>query len=77
MWTFLVMPWGVLDEPRYLMCVGSPLDLVLSLDSGIDMFDCVMPTRVARNGTLYTSQGKISIKRAEYKEDPTPLDPEC
>jgi queuine tRNA-ribosyltransferase len=65
------------DKPRYLMGVGTPLDLVLAVDSGIDMFDCVMPTRVARNGTLYTSQGKISIKRAEYKEDPSPLDPEC
>lgn len=65
------------DKPRYLMGVGTPLDLVLAIDSGIDMFDCVMPTRVARNGTLYTSQGKLSIKRAEFKEDPSPLDPEC
>ncbi len=65
------------DKPRYLMGVGTPLDLILSVDSGIDMFDCVMPTRVARNGTLYTWQGKLSIKRAEYKEDPGPLDPEC
>jgi queuine tRNA-ribosyltransferase len=65
------------QKPRYLMGVGTPLDLILSVDSGIDMFDCVMPTRVARNGTLYTWQGKISIKRNEYKEDPGPLDPEC
>jgi queuine tRNA-ribosyltransferase len=65
------------DKPRYLMGVGTPLDLILSIDAGIDMFDCVMPTRVARNGTLYTWQGKLSIKRSEYKEDPTPLDPEC
>lgn len=64
-------------KPRYLMGVGTPLDLILSIDSGIDMFDCVMPTRVARNGTLYTWQGKVSIKRQEYKEDPGPLDPEC
>lgn len=64
-------------KPRYLMGVGTPLDLILSVDSGIDMFDCVMPTRVARNGTLYTWQGKISIKRNEYKEDSGPLDPEC
>lgn len=64
-------------KPRYLMGVGTPLDLILSVDSGIDMFDCVMPTRVARNGTLYTWQGKVSIKRAEYKEDSSPLDPEC
>lgn len=65
------------SKPRYLMGVGTPVDLLLSVDSGIDMFDCVLPTRVARNGTLFTSQGKISIKRQEYKEDPNPLDPEC
>ncbi len=64
-------------KPRYLMGVGTPLDLTLSIDSGMDLFDCVMPTRVARNGTLYTSRGKISIKREEYKEDPNPLDPLC
>lgn len=65
------------DKPRYLMGVGTPLDLILSIDGGIDMFDCVLPTRVARNGTLFTSQGKMSIKRAEFKEDPSPLDPDC
>lgn len=65
------------NKPRYLMGVGTPLDLIISIDAGIDMFDCVMPTRVARNGTLFTWQGKISIKRQEYKEDPRPLDPEC
>lgn len=65
------------QKPRYLMGVGTPLDLILCVDAGIDMFDCVLPTRVARNGTLYTSQGKVSIKRVEYKEDPSPLDPEC
>lgn len=64
-------------KPRYLMGVGTPLDLVLAVDSGMDMFDCVMPTRVARNGTLFTWSGKISIKRAEYREDNSPLDPEC
>jgi queuine tRNA-ribosyltransferase len=64
-------------KPRYLMGVGTPLDLILAVDSGIDLFDCVMPTRVARNGTLYTWRGKVSIKRAEYREDPSPLDPEC
>jgi queuine tRNA-ribosyltransferase len=64
-------------KPRYLMGVGTPLDLILCVDAGIDMFDCVMPTRVARNGNLYTWQGKVSIKRTEYKNDPTPLDPEC
>lgn len=65
------------NKPRYLMGVGTPLDLILSVDAGIDMFDCVLPTRVARNGTLYTWQGKISIKREKYKEDPSVLDPDC
>ena len=65
------------NKPRYLMGVGTPLDLIISIDAGVDMFDCVLPTRVARNGTLYTWQGKISIKRQEYKEDSGPLDPEC
>ncbi len=72
-----VVPQMPEDKPRYLMGVGTPLDLVIAVDSGIDMFDCVLPTRVARNGTLYTSQGKVSIKRKEYREDPSPLDPEC
>lgn len=65
------------NKPRYLMGVGTPLDLILMIDAGMDMFDCVMPTRVARNGTLYTWQGKVSIKKRAYKEDPSPLDPEC
>lgn len=65
------------NKPRYLMGVGTPLDLIISIDAGVDMFDCVLPTRVARNGTLFTWQGKVSIKRQEYKEDPTPLDAEC
>ncbi len=65
------------NKPRYLMGVGTPLDLIISIDAGIDMFDCVLPTRVARNGTLYTWQGKVSIKQEKYKEDPTALDLEC
>lgn len=72
-----VAPMLPRNKPRYLMGVGTPLDLVLAVDAGMDMFDCVMPTRVARNGTLFTWQGRISIKRAEYKEDDSPLDPEC
>ncbi len=72
-----IVPHMPAQKPRYLMGVGTPLDLILSVDAGIDMFDCVMPTRVARNGTLYTWQGKVSIKRNEYKDDPSPLDPEC
>ncbi|MEM6732710.1 MAG: tRNA guanosine(34) transglycosylase Tgt [Myxococcota bacterium] len=64
------------DRPRYLMGVGTPQDLVRGVASGIDMFDCVMPTRNARNGTLFTWHGKVNIKRAEFREDDRPLDPE-
>jgi queuine tRNA-ribosyltransferase len=65
------------NAPRYLMGVGTPLDIVTGIENGIDMFDCVLPTRNARNGTLYTSQGKVNIKRAEFREDDSPLDPAC
>ena len=65
------------NKPRYLMGVGDLLDVLEAVSAGIDMFDCVMPTRNARNGTLFTSQGRISIKREEFKKDPDPLDPEC
>jgi len=65
------------DHPRYLMGVGRPEDLVEGVRAGIDMFDCVMPTRNARNGQLFTSQGKVNIKNAKYADDPGPLDPEC
>ncbi|MGE4511970.1 MAG: tRNA guanosine(34) transglycosylase Tgt [Sulfurimonadaceae bacterium] len=65
------------DKPRYLMGVGTPEDLVENIERGIDMFDCVMPTRNARNGTLFTSFGKLNIKGAIYKEDTAPIDPEC
>jgi queuine tRNA-ribosyltransferase len=65
------------DSPRYLMGVGFPEDIVESIGRGVDMFDCVMPTRNARNGTVFTSRGKIVVKNAEYAEDLTPLDPEC
>jgi len=65
------------NKPRYLMGVGTPTDLIIAIDAGIDMFDCVIPTRVARNGTIYTWRGKLSIKRTEYREDDSPLDPEC
>ena len=63
--------------PRYLMGVGTPLDILTGIEAGVDMFDCVLPTRNARNGTLYTSQGKVNIRRAEYREDDSPLDPDC
>jgi queuine tRNA-ribosyltransferase len=65
------------DRPRYLMGVGTPQDLVECVARGIDMFDCVLPTRNARNGQLFTSQGRINIKNAKYAEDDGPLDPQC
>ena len=63
--------------PRYLMGVGEPEDLLAGIAAGIDMFDCVMPTRNARNGNLFTSEGKVTIKQAKYREDERPLDPNC
>ncbi|MBQ9536487.1 MAG: tRNA guanosine(34) transglycosylase Tgt [Desulfovibrionaceae bacterium] len=65
------------EKPHYLMGVGTPFDLVQGIAHGIDMFDCVLPTRNARNGTLYTSLGKINIKRREYAEAEECLDPAC
>jgi len=65
------------DKPRYLMGIGDLIDVLEAVESGADMFDCVMPTRNARNGTLFTSIGRISIKREEFKADPTSLDPNC
>jgi queuine tRNA-ribosyltransferase len=65
------------DKPRYLMGVGTPADLVDGVAAGVDMFDCVMPTRNARNGSLFTSEGKVAIKNARYLADDRPLDPAC
>jgi queuine tRNA-ribosyltransferase len=65
------------EKPRYLMGVGTPLDILEGVSAGVDMFDCVLPSRNARNGTLFTSTGKVNIKRAEYAEDDSPLDPNC
>ena len=65
------------DRPRYLMGAGTPEDLVECVARGIDMFDCVLPTRNARNGQLFTSEGRINIKNARYAEDDGPLDPQC
>lgn len=70
-------PFMPKDKPRYLMGVGSPDDLVEGVIRGVDMFDCVLPTRIARNGTAMTSQGKVVVRNATYAEDFTPLDPEC
>ncbi len=65
------------DKPRYLMGVGDPVDLLEGVERGIDMFDCVLPTRLARHGHAFTLDGKINIKNQKYKEDFTPLDKEC
>jgi len=71
------VPWLPAARPRYLMGTGTPEDLVESVARGIDMFDCVLPTRNARNGQLFTSEGRINIKNAQYAEDERPLDPAC
>jgi len=65
------------DKPRYLMGVGSPDCLIEGVMRGVDMFDCVLPTRIARNGTAFTKYGKVVIRNANYAEDFTPLDPSC
>ena len=64
-------------SPRYLMGVGTPEDLIYGVSQGIDMFDCVLPTRNARNGHLFTSAGVVRIRNAVHRSDPAPLDPEC
>ena len=65
------------DQPRYLMGVGTPEDLVAGVANGIDMFDCVMPSRNARNGWLFTSKGDLKIRNARFKDDLLPIDPHC
>lgn len=72
-----IMPHMPGDAPRYVMGVGTPRDLVQAVSHGVDMFDCVMPTRNARNGHLFTSEGVIKIRNARHKADPAPLDPNC
>ena len=66
-----------LEKPRYLMGVGSTDAILEGVLRGVDMFDCVMPTRNARNGTLFTTFGRLNIKKAEFKDDVTPIDSEC
>ncbi|MBP7742140.1 MAG: tRNA guanosine(34) transglycosylase Tgt [Aliarcobacter sp.] len=73
-WTTQFMPE---NKPRYLMGVGTPEDLIENIERGVDMFDCVMPTRNARNGTLFTSFGKFNIKNAQYKDDGAAIDETC
>jgi queuine tRNA-ribosyltransferase len=65
------------EKPRYLMGVGTPEDIVDAVSCGIDMFDCVLPTRNARNGWLFTRAGDVKIKNAKYREDTGPLDARC
>jgi queuine tRNA-ribosyltransferase len=65
------------DRPRYLMGVGTPSDLLAAIAMGFDMFDCVLPTRNARNGMAFTSRGPVSIKRAAHLRDTRPLDEKC
>ncbi len=72
-----IVPQMPADKPRYLMGVGTPLDIVNGVMQGIDMFDCVMPTRNARNGHLFTDDGVIRIRNARYQEDLQPIHPDC
>jgi len=71
------LPLAPVDKPRYLMGVGTPLDIIRAVSRGIDLFDCVMPTRNARNGHLFTSQGIVRLRNAQYRHDTRPLDPNC
>ena len=66
-----------IDKPRYLMGVGEPFDILEGVERGIDMFDCVLPTRIARHGNAFTRDGKMNIKNAKYKEDFTPIESDC
>ncbi|MDH7481090.1 MAG: tRNA guanosine(34) transglycosylase Tgt [Armatimonadota bacterium] len=73
-WTAPLLPE---EKPRYLMGVGTPLDIIDFVIMGIDMFDCVLPTRLGRNGSMYTTYGRINIKNARFAQDFSPIDPEC
>ncbi|MCS7079232.1 MAG: tRNA guanosine(34) transglycosylase Tgt [Chloracidobacterium sp.] len=75
--TAFIAPRLPADKPRYLMGVGTPADLVESVARGVDMFDCVMPTRHARNGTVFTSEGRLNLRNARYIRDDRPLDAAC
>ena len=70
-------PYLPIDKPRYLMGVGTPMDIMKSVLLGIDMFDCVIPTRHARNGQLFTSEGRINLKNSRYRMDKSPVDEKC
>ena len=72
-----LLPHMPMDRPRYLMCVGTPIDIGEGVARGIDMFDCVMPTRHARTGHLFSSEGVVKIRNARYTDDTRPIDPDC
>ena len=72
-----LMPYMPQNKPRYLMGVGSPDCLIEGVMRGVDMFDCVLATRVARNGTVFTHDGRLVVRNAKYAEDFSPLDPDC
>ena len=72
-----LLPQMPADRPRYLMGVGTPSDIVKAVLRGVDMFDCVMPTRNARNGSLFTADGVVRIRNARYRDDPLPIEPGC
>ena len=73
----VVEPYMPSDKPRYLMGVGTPSNIIESVARGVDMFDCVMPSRNARHGTLFTSEGIVNINNAKYERDDSPLDKNC
>jgi len=73
----LLVPQIDPNRPRYLMGVGTPTDLIRAIGTGVDVFDCVIPTRNARNGQVFTSGGKVVIKNAQYRHDARPLDEQC
>ena len=73
----ITLPLLPIDRPRYLMGVGTPADILDAVAAGVDMFDCVLPTRLGRNGTLYTSRGRVNIQNARWAEDWGPVDPDC
>lgn len=72
-----LLPYLPPEKPHYLMGVGSPDCIIEGVIRGVDMFDCVLPTRIARNGTVMTSHGRVVVRNGQYKEDPRPLDEEC
>ena len=72
-----VEPYMPKDKPRYLMGVGTPVNILEAVERGVDFFDCVMPSRNARHGTIFTSQGMLNMWNAKYERDPAPLDPDC